>query len=176
MRIQPFRFEKELMRGLIGKLDDFVFNRGAISRADGLDLPAVHGRAMHIFPDNAVGFRRSPGDVTRHLLIMMCNSPGAKTKWRRVGITRLDLKLRPVDSSAIQSRWSSSLKPASAQAKLLQSFAEKHRSRLARASGRILLFATMNKAIEECAGGDDHGLSADRASITETDTQNSPWA
>src|SRR6185369_8354388 len=114
MRIQPFRLEEELMRGLIGKLDDLVFNRGAISRPDRLDLTAVHGRAMHILADNAVSLLGGPGDVTRHLTIVMRNPLSTKTEWRRVGITRLDLKLRPLDSSAIQSRWSSSLKPASA--------------------------------------------------------------
>ena len=39
--IQAFRFEKNLVTGLVRELDDLVFDRRAIPRAHALDLPAI---------------------------------------------------------------------------------------------------------------------------------------
>ena len=105
---------------LVGKLDDLVFNRRAIARADGLNLPAVHRRAVHVLADDAMRFGRSPGDVARHLRIMMRNALGAEAEWRWVGVSGLFLKPRPVDGAAIESRRSASLQAATAQAEILE--------------------------------------------------------
>ena len=42
VRGQALGFEEELMAQLVGKFDDLVFDRRAVTRADGLNLPAVH--------------------------------------------------------------------------------------------------------------------------------------
>ena len=37
--VEAFRLKKELVLGLVGKLDDLVFDGRAIARSDALDLP-----------------------------------------------------------------------------------------------------------------------------------------
>ena len=54
VRVQAFGLEEELVRALVGELDDLVFDRRAVARADGLDLAAVHRRAMHVLADDAM--------------------------------------------------------------------------------------------------------------------------
>ena len=85
VRVQAFGFEEELVRVLVGKLDDLVFDRRAVARADGLDLAAVHGRAVHVFANDAVSLRRGAGDVAGHLRVVMRDALGAKAEraWDR---------------------------------------------------------------------------------------------
>ena len=59
----------------------------------------------------------------------------------------------------------------SAQPKLLERFAEQDGGGFAGASGGILLFAAVDQAVEESAGGDDDGLSADGAAVAEADAE-----
>ena len=45
MSVEAFGFEEELVLFLVGEADDLVFDRGAVARADGVNLPRVHRRA-----------------------------------------------------------------------------------------------------------------------------------
>ena len=155
------------MRELVGELDDLVFDRRAVAGADRLNLPAVHGRAVHVFADDAVRLGSGERDVARHLRVMMGHLLGAKTERRRVRIAGLSFELRPVNCPAVEPRRSSRLQPASAQAQLLQRFAQQNRRRFSGTSGGVLLFAAVNQAIEECSGGDDHGVGGNAAPVAE---------
>src|SRR5208282_5721445 len=104
-----------------------------------------------------MGFRRSPRDVTRNLRIMMGHAPGAEAEWCRVSIARLKNKARPVDRASVKPRRRACLQPASAQAKLFERLAKQNCVWFAGASGRILLLAAVNQAVEKCARGDDDG-------------------
>ena len=86
VRVQALGLEEELVHLLVGKLDDLVFDRRAIARADRLDLPAVHGRAVHVLADDAMRLRRGERDVARHLLVVMRDALGAEAERR--GIVR----------------------------------------------------------------------------------------
>ena len=85
------------------------------------------------------------------------------------GVARLLGELRPVDRPPIEPRRRAGLQPASAQAQLLQRLAQQHRRRLATAAGRIVLLATMDQAIQKCAGGDYNCAGVDHAAVTELD-------
>ena len=61
--VQALGFEIKLMGFLVGKLDDLVLDRGTVARPGGLNLAAVHGRAMHVLANDAMRFRRGVGDV-----------------------------------------------------------------------------------------------------------------
>ena len=87
VRLQALGFQVKLVRFLVGKFDDLVFDRGAIARADAVDLAAVHRRAMHVFADDAVRFLRGVGDVARHLLLR--DLAGAEAERRGIGVARL---------------------------------------------------------------------------------------
>ncbi len=78
---------------------------------------------------------------------MMSDALGAKAERRGIGIARLKLEAGPVDGATIETRWGASLKPAAAQAELLQGFAQEDRSRFTRTSRRILLFTAVDKAV-----------------------------
>ena len=58
-------------------------------------------------------------------------------------------------------------KPTRAQAEPLQGFAQQDRRRLAAASGGILLLTAVNQPVQERAGGDDDGLRAHGAAVSE---------
>src|SRR5439155_9669303 len=116
VRVQSFWLEEELMHLLVRELDDLVFNRWTVARADRLDLPAVHGRAVHVLSNDAVRLRRRPGNVTRHLRVVMRDALGTKAERRRIDISRLLGKARPVDAASVKARRSSGLEAASAQA------------------------------------------------------------
>src|SRR4029079_10331564 len=163
------RLEKELVRNLLGKLDDLVFNRRAVARPDGMDLPAVHRRTMNIFADDAMRFRQSPRDVTGHLRIMVGHSPGTKAEGSGIGIAGLHLKLGPVDSPAVESRRRPGLEPATSQTELLQRLAQQHSGRFSGAARRIWLLAAVDQAIEERSGRNNDSSRADVASVTEAD-------
>ncbi len=157
------------MHFLVGKLDDLVFDRRAVARADRLDLSAVHGRAVHVFADDAVRLRRGPGDVAGHLRVVVRDALGAEAERRRIDVARLRREARPVDAASIEARRSAGLEAASAQAELLQGFAQQDRVGLARASCGILLLAAVDQSVEERSGGDDDGLRADGAAVAQAE-------
>ena len=150
------------MHLLVGKFDDLVFDRRAIARPDGLDLPAIHRRAVHVLADDAVGFGRGPRNVAGNLRVVMRHALGAEAEGSGVGIARLHREARPVDGASVKARRRSGLQPAAAQAELLQSLAEQNCVGFAGASGGILLLAAVDQSVEKSAGGDDDGLARPR--------------
>ena len=65
--VEAFGLEEELVLGLVRELDDFVFDGGAVARADALDAAGVHGRAVDVFADEAERLRRGEGNVATDL-------------------------------------------------------------------------------------------------------------
>src|SRR6202142_3907319 len=90
------------MRQLVGEFDDLVFNRGTVARAGGLNLPAIHGGAMHVLANDAVRLFRRESDVARHLRVVMRYAPGAKAKWSGIGVSRLTFEAGPVDGASVE--------------------------------------------------------------------------
>ena len=113
---------------------------------------------MDVFADDAVRLRRGPGDVAGHLRIVVRDALGAEAERGGIGVAGLHLKARPVDGAAVEARRRAGLEAASAQAELLQGFAEQDGGGFAGASGGILLLAAVDQAVEEGAGRDDDGL------------------
>ena len=111
---------------------------------DRLDLPAVHGRAVHVFTDDAVRLLGGERDIAGHLAVGVSDSPGAEAEGRGIGIAGLHLEARPVNGAAVQAGRRAGLQAAAAQAKLLDVFAQQDRRRLATASGGNLLLAAVD--------------------------------
>ena len=173
MRVQALRLEEKLVHPLVGKLHDLVFNRRAVARANRLDLPAVHGRTVNVFANDAMGLRRSPGNVAGNLRVMVGDALGAKAEGRRINVSRLHRKARPVDRTSVETGRGAGLEPTSAQAKLLQRLAQQYRVGLAGTPGRILLLAAMNQTVQKCSGGDDDCLRAHAAAVAKTNANSS---
>ncbi len=168
MRVQPFRLEKKLMLQLLWKADDLIFNRRTVARAGRLNLPGIHGRAMHILANDGERFRRGEGDVATDL--RPSDGFGAKAERRGFGVAGLLVKLRPIDGAAVDAWRGSRLEAAIAQAQALQGFAEKHGCGLPAATGGIMLFAAVDEAIQECSGGDDGRAGVDDTSVAQLDS------
>src|SRR5208283_3295346 len=137
-----------------------------------------HRRAMHVLANDAVRLRRGERDVTRHLLVVMRHSLGTKAERRGIVVARLHCELRPVDAAAVEARRSAGLQAAPTQAECLERLAQQHRRWLAAAARRVLLLATVNEPIEECARGDNDSLRRDRAAIAQLNAPNDrscPW-
>jgi hypothetical protein len=88
-----------------------------------------------------------------------------------IGVAGLLGEARPVDGASVEARRRPGLEPAAAQAELLQVLAKQDGVRFARASGRILLLAAMNQAVEKSAGGDDYSLRAHGAAVAKRDAE-----
>src|SRR5207237_10637395 len=65
--LASFRFEKELMRRLVRKFDDFVFNRRAVSGSSPLDAPGVERRSVEVCPNDIMRLPRRVRNPTWHL-------------------------------------------------------------------------------------------------------------
>src|SRR5690242_21763936 len=107
MRVQSLRFEEELVLQLVRKLDDLVFNRRAVARTDGLNLPRVHRRAMNVLANDAVCFFGRERDVAWHLLLR--DLLGAEAKRSGIIIAWLHGKARPIDGAAVEAGRSTGL-------------------------------------------------------------------
>ena len=165
--IQALGLEEKLVRQLVGELHDLVLDRRAVSRADGLDLAAIHGRAVDVLADDAVRLRGREGDVARHLAVVVRDAAGAEAEGRGIGVAGLGLEARPVDGARVQARRRAGLEAASAQAESLERFAQKNGGRLAGAAGGIWLLAAVDQAVEERTGGDDDRGGGDAAAVAE---------
>ena len=167
--VEALGFEKELVGVLVGKLDDLVFDGGAVARADGVDLAAVHGRAMDVVADDAMGFGRGVGDVAGHL--RLGDAPGAEAERRGIGVAGLGLEAGEVDGAAVEARRGAGLEAAVAEAESFEAFAEEDGGGFAAASGGIGLLAAVDESVEEGSGGDDDGAGADGASVAQPQAQ-----
>ncbi len=94
--VEALRLQKKLVLRLVGKLDDLVFDGRAIARPDAINLPGIHRRAMHIFANQAEGFRRGERDVATYLRLH--NFFGSEAEGRGV-------KRRPPAPRTLPSEW-----------------------------------------------------------------------
>jgi len=124
---------------------------------------------MHVLANDAMRFFGGERDVARHLRVVMGDAAGAETKGRGIDIAGLALEARPVDGTAVEAWRRAGFEAASAQAEVLERFAEQNGGGFSRASGRILLFAAMNEAVEKGSGGDDDGFGGDATAVAEED-------
>ena len=102
VRVQALGLEEELVLRLVRKLDDLVFDRRAVARADALDAARVHGRAMHVLANEAQRLRRGEGDVAADLRLN--DLLGAEAEGRGIGVAGLLFEDLPIDGAAVEAR------------------------------------------------------------------------
>ena len=142
----------------LAEAHDLVFDRGAIARAAARDLAGIHRRAMHVGADDLVRRRRRAGDAALDLRRF---DPLGQHR-ERLGriVARLHLERGPVDGLAVEPRRRAGLEPAQRKPKPLQRERKPDGRRFADPAGRGLLFADMDQAAQEGAGGQHHGAAA----------------
>src|SRR5713226_3916908 len=102
VRVHAFGLEKKLVRMLVGKFNDLVFDRGTVARADRVNLAAVHRGTMDVLANDAVSFVGRERDVAGDLRIVMCDAFGPETERRGIRVARLNLEGGPIDGAAIE--------------------------------------------------------------------------
>src|SRR5690349_14979801 len=88
------------MPRLIRELNDLVFDRGAITRADTFDCSGVQRRLGQILPNRIVYLGRRVADIAVDLLLL--DAIGGKGKRYRNLVAGLRFERLPIDSSAVQ--------------------------------------------------------------------------
>ena len=167
--VEAFGLEEELVLRLVRELDDLVFDGRAVARADALDAPGVHGRAVDVLADEAERLRRGEGDVAGDLRLN--DLLGAEAEGRGIGVAGLLFERLPMDGAAVEARRRSCLEAASAKAQGAEGLAEEDDGGLAAAAGGIALFAAVDEAVEEGAGGDDGGAGKEVAAIAKLEAE-----
>src|SRR6185437_16350857 len=105
------------MLQFLGEADDLIFNRRAIARTGRLNLPGIHGRAMHILANDGECFRSGKGNMATDLRAR--NGFGSKAERSGLGVTGLLVKLRPIDGATVDTRRCSGLEAAISQTQTL---------------------------------------------------------
>ena len=71
---------------------------------------------MHVFADDAMSLGRGPGDVARHLRIMVRDALGAEAERGGIIVPGLQGEFGPVDRAPIEARRGAGFQAASAEA------------------------------------------------------------
>ncbi len=107
--VEPFRLEENLMPVALAEAHDLVLDRRAVARAAARDLARIHGRAMDVVANDAMGRLVGAGDAA--LDLGLCDALGQRRE--RLGrlVARLHLDRAPVDGAAIEPRRRPGLEP-----------------------------------------------------------------
>src|SRR3546814_4591231 len=106
-----FRSQKDLVAVLVLEAVDLVFDAWAIARADALDHPGKHRRAVEAAADNVVRFGVGGRQMAGHLARMLATRAD-KRKHRRRRIAWLRRQDVPVDRAAVKARRRAGLQAA----------------------------------------------------------------
>ncbi len=102
-RVQPLGLDEHLVRRLVGKPDDLVFDRRAIPRTNALDRPCEHRRFVERAANDVVRLLGRFRDVTRDLARVVA-APPQERKYRSRPIARLLLHHVVVQGASIEPR------------------------------------------------------------------------
>ena len=92
VRGQPLRLDENLVRSLVGKAHDLVFNGRTVARPHTFDRAGVHRRAVEATADDVVRALVGVRDVARHLARMIFDAPH-EGKHRQRFVARLRREL-----------------------------------------------------------------------------------
>ena len=154
--LTSFRLEKQLVRIFFGKPHHFVFDRWTIPRPARADLPAVHGSAMEIRANHIVHRLICMRDPTRELIDLQ--PFGEKRERLRIVVAGLEFHLRVVDRPTVESRGRSGLEALDTNPFSNECRGDAGRSSLTGSSAGRLCFPGVHHRLQECAGGQDHGI------------------
>ena len=116
--VEPFGFKKNLVAVAFAEAHDLVLDRGAITRSAALDLAGIHGRAVDVRPDDAMGVLGGARDGALDLRVHDAVGQGReRLRWLVAG---LHFELAPVDRGAVEARRRAGLEPPERKSEPLQ--------------------------------------------------------
>ena len=153
--MQPFRFDKNLVRVLVRKAHDLVLNRGTIPRPHPFDEAGIHRRTLEPRAYNLMGIRVGTGDMAHYLPRVLRRRSG-KGEHRHRFVAGLRCQLAVIDRLAINARRRAGLEPGDAKWQLPQAGGERIGRRVAGPAALIVGQADMDAAAEKGAGREYH--------------------
>ena len=165
VRGQAFGLQKNLVAGLVSKAVDLVFDAGAITRADAVDLAGEHGAAVKARADDVVRALIGVGDPARHLL-RVGNARAHEAEHRNAialaaghAVARLHRALGKVDAAPVQPWRRAGFQPALGQLEFFEPRTQRHRRRVAGPPCRVVVQAHMDFAVQKGAGRQHHSAA-----------------
>lgn len=152
--LPAFGFEEQLVAGLVGKANDFVFDRRAITRASGIDLAAVHRGSIQVRSNQIMHTFVGVRDVARHLGQADCIVEIAERL--RVIVAGLLLQSRVIDRASVEPWRRPGFEAIQRETHSVQRAAQSRRGSFSRASSGGLRFASVHDRLQERAGRQDH--------------------
>src|SRR6185312_11804080 len=159
-RVQAFRLDEDLVRGLLGEAHHLVLDRRAVAWAGAFDLAGVQRRTVQRAADQLVGVFGGVGDPAADLARVFVARTQVGEHRRRI-VAVLFLQAREVDAAAVDARRRAGLQPVGRQRQLAQPRSQRAGWRVTGAAAGVLGGADMDLAGEEGARREHYGPGAE---------------
>ena len=156
--VQPAGFDEQLVPGLVGKADDLRLDAGAVPGADAGDGAIIHGTAVQVLPDDAVGLLVGVGQVAHGGIVDLVG--GAEGKRLRRLVPRLHLHFGKIDAPPVDTGWRAGFEAAKVQPEHAQIIRQSHTGVHPVGTGGDDALAGDDGAVQVRSRGDDHGFRA----------------
>ena len=152
--IETFRFDEDLVRGLVGETHHLVLDRWAIARADALDLTTVKRRTIKPATDDLMRALARMRDPAAHLGRMV-RTRSHKREQRCGIVARLLFEPRVVDRAAIDAWRRAGLQTIHRNGQFAHALGEALCRRVACTPTGMICHANMDLAGQESPCGQD---------------------
>ena len=127
LRVEPHRFDEQLVARLVGEGHDLRLDRRAVARADTLDHAGVDRAAVEVRADDGMCALVGVGEVADGLVFDRLH--GGKGERLDLLVARLQLHVREVDRARVYARRRAGLEAAHAQPQRLAALGQRPGSR-----------------------------------------------
>src|SRR6056297_1578035 len=156
---QTFGLNKHLVRVLVGKAMNLVFDTRAVARTNAFNYTGKHRRPVKALANNVVGAFVGVCDPAATLFRVLPGASHERHGRSRI-ITPLFLQARKIHAARINSRWSTGFQAFDPQRQLAQALCKGHRRRIASSASRAVLQADVQFAAEKCSRGENHATGS----------------
>ena len=153
--IQAAWLNKQLVAGLVGKADNFRLNAGAVAGADTGDGAVIHGAAVEILPDDAVGFLVGIGEIADGGVVHLVG--GAEGERFYGLVPGLQFHFGKINASPVDPGRGAGFEPPQGKPQLAQPVGKADAGVHSVRAGGNNAFTGDNGAVQIGAGGDHHG-------------------
>ena len=158
LRVEPHRFDEQLVARLVGEGHDLRLDRRAVARSDALDHAGVDRAAVEVCADDGMCALVGIGKVADSLVFDRVR--GGKRERLDLLVARLQLHVREVDCARIHARRRAGLEAAHAQPQRLTALGERPGGGQPVGAGIAQHVAHDRASAQVCARGEHGGAAA----------------